>query len=305
VNEDFALPLFSVIIPSYNRGQFITATLESVFAQEFRDYEVIVVDDGSTDDTARRLEPFIGRIKLLHQANQGPGAARNLGVRNANGEYIAFLDSDDLWFPWTLATYAQIIQEKDHPTLIAGTLRYFQNETDLHEVAFKPLALENYADYFSASQRGLYCGTGQMVVRRDAVLENGGFVETKINAEDHDLVMRLGTAPGFVNATAPAMIAYRQHPEAATRDLSKTFMGVMNLLRMEQEGRYPGGNDRRGDRRRILAQHVRPLTLEMLRQKEYRKAWTLYRQTFVWNLALRRFRYLAGFLLKSVPFPYG
>jgi GT2 family glycosyltransferase len=299
MNEDCNLPFFSVVIPSYNRGSFIAATLESVFAQEFQDYEVIVVDDGSTDDTTQRLEPFSHKLILLHQSNQGPGAARNLGVRHATGEYIAFLDSDDLWFPWTLATYAQIIGEKNLPTLIAGTLAYFQNEAQPRELENGPLALECFADYFAASQRGLYCGSGQMVVRRHSVLDVGGFLETKTNAEDHDLVMRLGTAPGFINVTAPALIAYRQHTAAVTRDLSKTFTGVMNLLQMEQTGRYPGGKQRRGDRRRILAQHVRPLTLELLRQKEFQKAWTLYRQTFVWNLALRRFRYLAGFFFRA------
>ena len=69
----------------------------------------------------------------------------------------------------------------------------------------------------------------------------GGFAEEKFNAEDHDLVMRIGTAPGFVFVMAPEMIAYRQHPEAATRDLSKTYTGLVHLLQMERAGRYPGG----------------------------------------------------------------
>jgi glycosyltransferase involved in cell wall biosynthesis len=270
-----------------------------VFAQEFCDFEVIVVDDGSIDDTTKRLEPFADRLTVLHQANRGPGAARNLGVRHATGEYIAFLDSDDLWFPWTLAAYAQIIDNKCRPTLIAGTLVYFQSELELLKLVLTPHKVEAFADYFSASRHGFYCGTCQMVVRRETILNAGGFVETKINAEDHDLVMRLGTSPGFVNVAAPPMIAYRQHPEAVTRDLSKTMMGVLNLLQMEQSGHYPGGNDRRTDRRRILGQHARPLTMELLRQKEFRKAWMLYRQTFTWNLALLRFRYLAGFFFKA------
>jgi GT2 family glycosyltransferase len=236
---------------------------------------------------------------LLHQTNQGPGAARNLGIRHATAEYIVFLDSDDLWFPWTLTTYAQIIKETNGPTLIAGTLVYFQNEAELRGLGPSSLVLEVFADYFAASPRGCYCGTCQMVVRRAAVLEVGGFAEENINAEDHDLVMRLGTAPGFVNVTSPAIIGYRQHPEAATRDFYKTFAGATNLLQMEQAGRYPGGADRRGDRRRILSQHIRPISLELLRHKERQRAWALFRQTFVWNVALGRFRYLAGFFLKA------
>jgi hypothetical protein len=135
-----------------------------------------------------------------------------------------------------------------------------------------------------------------MAVRRQAFLDAGGFVESRINAEDHDLVMNLGTAPGFVFVRSPAMVAYRQHPQAVTRDMSKAFAGCVNLLQMEQAGRYPGGTARRGERRRILTHHVRPVTMALLREREYQRAWALYRQTFGWNLRLGRFRYLAGFL---------
>jgi glycosyltransferase involved in cell wall biosynthesis len=291
------LPYFSVIIPSYNRAAFIPETLRSVFAQEFKDFEVIVVDDGSTDDTVERIEQYRRQIKFLQQANRGPGAARNLGVQQAQGQYIAFLDSDDLWFPWTLAVYAEIIQNRGNPILVAGKLAYFHRDDELDAVRREQLRLEDFPDYYSASQRGLYCGTCQMVVKREAILETGGFAEAKINAEDHDLVMRLGTAQGFVSVNAPAMIAYRQHVATATRDLSKTFLGLVHLLNMEQSGRYPGGDTRRSERRRILTHHVRPLTMNLLRQRDYQRAWTLYTQTFTWNFALGRFRYLGGFFL--------
>jgi glycosyltransferase involved in cell wall biosynthesis len=291
--------LFSVVVPTYNRARYLGKALESVLTQDCQDFEIIVVDDGSTDATPQVLASFADKIRIVHQENQGPGAARNLGVKNSTGEYIAFLDSDDFWFPWTLATYAKIIKEKNRPTLIAGTLVYFHKETEVDGLVLKPLALENFPDYFAASRRGLYCGTCQMVVRRAAVIEVGGFAEEKFNAEDHDLVMRLGTAPGFVNVNAPAMIAYRLHPEALTRDLSKAFRGLSYLVQMEQAGRYPGGRNRRRDRWRILSAHIRAQTVELLRQKEYQNAWALYRQTFVWNLALGRFRFLAGFFLKA------
>jgi glycosyltransferase involved in cell wall biosynthesis len=291
--------LFSVVVPTYNRAQYLRKALESVLTQDCQDFDIIVVDDGSTDTTAQVLATFGDKIRILHQENKGPGAARNLGVQNSTCEYVAFLDSDDFWFPWTLATYAQIIKEKDLPTLIAGNLAYFQQEIEVSSLALKPLDLESFPDYFAASRRGLYCGTCQMVVRRAAILQVGGFAEGKFNAEDHDLVMRLGTAPGFLYVNAPAMIAYRQHPEALTRDLSKTFRGLINLVQMEQAGRYPGGRNRRRDRWRILSGHIRGLTVELLRQKEYQNAWALYRQTFVWNLALGRFRFLAGFFLKA------
>jgi glycosyltransferase involved in cell wall biosynthesis len=293
------LPLFSVIIPSYNRGALIAATLASVFAQDFRDFEIIVADDGSTDDSLLRLRPYLDRITLLHQANLGPGAARNLGIRHGTGEYIAFLDSDDLWFPWTLASYAKIIEEKGRPTLIAGKLAHFHQESELDQLTMTPLELEVYANYFASSRRMDWFGTGQMVVRRDVLLQVGCLAEGNFNAEDHDLVMRLGMASGFVNVTSPALIGYRKHVGAVTKDVSKTFTGLSYLLQMEQNGRYPGGEERRSDRRRIIARHVRPATLELLRLGEYKKAWVLYRQTFVWNLLLGKFRFLLGFFFKA------
>lgn len=236
---------------------------------------------------------------MFLQQNQGPGVARNYGASKASGEYIAFLDSDDLWFPWTLTTYVQIIRDQGRPALIAGKLAYFHNEVEVRDLANLPLVLERFSDYFVGSRYGFYCGSCQMVVSRDAFLDVDGFVKHQFNAEDHDLVMRLGTACGFVHVTAPPMIGYRQHPESATRDSSKTFAGLSYLLHMEQAGCYPGGKGRRWDRRKILTQHVRPLTLALLREKRYRNAWTLYRQTFLWNLMLGRLCYLAGFFVRA------
>ena len=104
--------LFSVVIPTYNRLPLLKEALDSVWRQTLTNYEVIVVDDGSTDGTARFARSMGQSIKLLEQTNRGPGAARNLGLEHARGQYVAFLDSDDLWFPWTLDIYAQCIFAK-------------------------------------------------------------------------------------------------------------------------------------------------------------------------------------------------
>jgi glycosyltransferase involved in cell wall biosynthesis len=270
-----------------------------VLEQDCQDFELIVVDDGSTDATGEVELSFASRARWLRQENRGPGAARNFGVKNSVGEYVAFLDSDDRWFPWTLAAYARVIAEQGRPGLICGALRYFHEETELAGIKPMPLASTQFPDYFTAGRAGVYCGSGQMAVRREILLRVGGFAEGRFNAEDHDLVMRLGTSPGFVRITAPDMIAYRQHAEAATRDVAKTFAGSIHLLQRERAGCYPGGRQRRGDRRRVLAQHLRPLSLELLRRRERRKAWSLYRRMFLWNLRLGKIRYLAGFLVHA------
>lgn len=292
------MPLFSVIIPTYNRADLLMKALESVFAQEFTDYEIIVVDDGSTDDTVTRLEPLANRLTLLQQQNRGPGAARNLGAKSATGEYLAFLDSDDLWFPWTLGVYANIIDDFRRPSLIAGSMKYFADEGELRDVTESLVKVKEYPDYLTAGVSGIYCGSGKMAVRRDAFQEVGGFIEDQVNAEDHDLVLRIGTKHGFVDIAEPILIGYRQHANTATRNFEKAYRGSRLLIDSERGSRYPGGVNRRRDRLRILTQHLRPATLDMLRWGERPKAWELYRDTFAWNLALGRFRFLVGCLLQ-------
>ncbi len=289
------MPFFSTIIPVYNRAALVAATLDSVLAQEGADQEVICVDDGSTDGTAEVLRRYEGRVQVLRQENRGPGAARNRGIEQASGRYAVFVDGDDLWFPWTLRTYARVVRENGEPAVVAGSLFYFTEEAELAPLREEKPAWEAFLDYYASSQRGLYCGSSQMCACLDRLREVGGFTDRNVNAEDHDLMMRLGTAAGFVNVTAPALVGYRQHPNALTRDVDRTSAGVEHLLAREEAGLYPGGDDRRRDRWEILTRHVRPVTLALLRRREYRRAWALYRRTFRWHLALGRLAYLAGF----------
>src|SRR6516225_7492172 len=120
--------LFSVVIPTYNRVHLLARTLDSVSRQRFTDFEVIVVDDGSNDGTQEYLRSLGDRIRMLQQANGGPGAARNAGIRAARGKYVALLDSDDLWFPWTLNVFARAIREHKQPTILGGRCVEFVEE---------------------------------------------------------------------------------------------------------------------------------------------------------------------------------
>lgn len=106
------MPQITIIIPLYNKGPYVRRALDSVFAQNFQDYEVIVVDDGSTDDGPEQVTTYKdSRLRLIQQPNAGPGAARNLGIQNARGDYIAFLDADDEWFPGFLSQVFDIRSE--------------------------------------------------------------------------------------------------------------------------------------------------------------------------------------------------
>ena len=97
------MPTVSVVIPAYNAEEYIAETLDSVLSQNYSDYEILVIDDGSTDHTGEVLAHYGDRIHLFQKPNGGPASARNLGLKHARGRYIAFLDSDDLWHPEKLA----------------------------------------------------------------------------------------------------------------------------------------------------------------------------------------------------------
>src|SRR5579859_34609 len=112
-------PLVSVVIPTYNGSQLLFETLQTVFAQTFRDFEVIVVNDGSTDDTPEMLRRFSGRVRVISQENGGIGVARNRGIAEASGRYVALLDHDDLWMPEKLARQVQFLEEH-HECIAVG-----------------------------------------------------------------------------------------------------------------------------------------------------------------------------------------
>jgi GT2 family glycosyltransferase len=291
---------FSVIIPTFNRLLLLKEALNSVWRQRFTDYEVIVVDDGSTDGTLEYLEALKTRITCLSQSNQGPGAARNLGARHAKAEYLAFFDSDDMWFPWTLACFAALIARHGRPTILSAKLVEFSSESELAVVTETHLNADVFADYLVSHRTGYFVGAGMSVLRRSAFLETGGYTDRRTNAEDHDLILRMGTARGFVQVTSPITLGWRRHCGNATNDLRDTLQGCLYLIAQERRGMYPGGPTLARARRDIITSHARPLALGCLRQGLQRHAWTLYRMTFVWNLALGRWKYLAGFPLNAL-----
>lgn len=118
----------SIVIPTYNRSALIQETIESVLKQTYSDYEIIVVDDGSTDNTQEALKKFAGKIQYIKQNNRGINNARNQGLRHAKGEYVALLDNDDLWFPWTLSLFVKVLDE--NPDVAATFSDFFVLKPD-------------------------------------------------------------------------------------------------------------------------------------------------------------------------------
>ncbi|MCE9589704.1 MAG: glycosyltransferase family 2 protein [Planctomycetes bacterium] len=295
-------PLFSVVVPSYNRAGLIGATLRSVLAQRMTDWEIIVADDGSTDGTPDIAAAMDPRVRVVRQPNKGPGAARNLGVAHATGKYVALLDSDDLWFPWTLEVFARIIREAGEPSLISGKMAVFTDERSVADVRQAEPRWLRSDDFYASHPRIVLVGSGMVVIRRDAYLAAGGFVEGHINYEDLDFGMRLGVSPGFVEVLDPPTVAVRQHAGSVTKIVGRTLEGALYLIDQENAGKYPGGAAREHERRVILSRLVRPASFSGLTANadERRMAWEIYRRTFRWSLHLRRWRYLAGFPVRGM-----
>ncbi len=286
---------FSVVIPTYNRLSLLQRAVASVRIQTFRDYELIVVDDGSRDGTWDYLSSLVPSIKVLRQENQGPGAARNLGAQYASGKYLAFLDSDDLWFPWTLDAYATVIMKTSHPAFMAGKPRRFQIDGELSDIRETVPQWQQFKDYLESGDEWRWWGVSSFVVRHQTFTDVGGFAAGLRNGEDSDLALRIGTARGFVQITAPVTFAYREHAGNIAGDLSCNVAALRRQIRAECSGEYPGGPQRRRQRQQILARQVRPVALACAKAKMRHHAWALYWSTFGWHVALRRWRFLGAF----------
>jgi glycosyltransferase involved in cell wall biosynthesis len=307
--DAFLKMLFSVVIPTFNRAGHLRQALDSVFAQTFGDYEVIVVDDGSTDDTEKVANHYGNRIQLFRQSNQGPGAARNLGIQEARGEFVAFLDSDDIWFPWTLKNLEQVVARPSRPGFIAGKLFDFKTSTDLAGKVETEMEVVEFRDYLSAARTSkftiLTCSC--VVVRRSELNRAGGFTNQHMNGEDSDLWLRLGIVPGFAVIESPVTCGYRRHPGSAVANLEKTFRGMNHLIATEFAGAYPGGVQRRRERIEIISRHVRSASRSLARNHDWRHAISLYVKIFRWLCQLGKWKYLVGFwpelLLKAVRDP--
>jgi glycosyltransferase involved in cell wall biosynthesis len=290
---------FTVIIPTYNRSAWLRQTLDSIFQQEFTDYEVIVVDDGSTDNTREMLQEYGDRITLLTQKNGGPGLARNRGAGQAQGQYLAFLDSDDLWFPWTLATYARVAREHGWPSFIAGEHFLFNHPKEMVLAKRETLDCEAFGDYLASSKAWSWYGVSSFVVRRDEFWNVHGFSERWINGEDADFALRMSTSPGFITVKSPVTFAYRRHGGGEMSHFYKTFSGVEFLIEQEKSTLYSGGKARKRARIEIITRHARPVALHLLSLRMKKEAWRLYRSTFLWHFRLRRWKFLGAFPLKA------
>jgi len=220
----------SVVMPSYNAARFVTAAIDSVLAQTFQDFEILVVDDGSTDNTREVLEKYDSpKIRYLYKKNGGVASARNYGIENARGKYIAFLDADDLWLPEKLEKQIALLEANEEIGLVyAATEKVDEN---LQTVGY--IKANSYEDYCEALLLNLNIIAGSCssaIVRRDIALKTNGFDAEFSTCADWEYWLRLSLLTQFA-PVKEYLVKYRvvagsmsSNPYVSKRDT----LGVLN-----------------------------------------------------------------------------
>ncbi len=227
-------PFFSVVIPTYNRDKFIVDSVNSVLAQTFTYFELIVIDDGSTDDTERRLrEVNDKRISYFYQDNSGVSIARNRGIKESRGEYIAFLDSDDIWKPEKLEITLKHISESPDIKIFHTNEIWYRNGK-LQNQKKKYRKPDGYAYYDSLP---VCCiGMSTSVVKKDLFDEIGMFDESMPACEDYDLWLRATCKYEVKLIEEPLIIKYGGRPDQLSSQPGLDKYRIQALEKMLDSG---------------------------------------------------------------------
>lgn len=234
----------SVVIPAYNAAWCVGRAIESVLAQQFRDFELLVVDDGSTDGTAAVLARYGDAIRVVRQPNGGLSNARNAGIRESRGEFVAFLDADDWWLPEKLGRQIALMRERPELGFISTAARVEDPEGRLLNVWACAKWEGSFLVHLFGSNAGV-AGSGSAVVARRALFRLvGGFDETLRSLEDIDMWMRLGTVADYACIEEPLAVILKR-PDSMSRNLEamrESAIRVMqknrHLLPPALRGRY-------------------------------------------------------------------
>ncbi len=213
-------PLVSVIVPVYNGERFLAQALDSVFAQDYRPLEVIVVDDGSTDRTAQIAQAY--DVRYIHQPNQGHGMAKNVGVRAARGEYLAFIDADDLWEPRKLSLQVALLQRQPELGYVICNMRHFLESRQSVPRWLEGIDLDEAVPAYIPSA---------MLIRTHALDRVGNFDPSYRRANDVDWHFRARDA-GVRMANVDRLLVYKRvHSDNLTHDRAVGTLAATEMFR--------------------------------------------------------------------------
>ena len=293
--------LVSVVIPAYNAIDHIEDCLASVFSQRPPpSLEVIVVNDGSTDGTLEKLRSVSGLI-CLTQSNRGPAAARNSGIRQARGEYIAFLDADDLWPEGKLQKQIELLQHHPDAAMCFGDCRQFEDGQPRARTLFEeggygepswgpgPYVPDAYARLI----RNNFITTGSVVIRRQALETLGGFDERFRLVEDLELWLRVARHHSIIWCKEVCLLR-RRHTGNTSREADAMSLAYLEVLKRQQACCGTGLARHDVDVNALVAREYREMAERALTVRRSRDAIRWAWQSFttqpslraLWNLAL-------------------
>ena len=229
--QDSGAGLVSVVIPCYNQAHFLSEAIESVLAQSYPHLEIVVVDDGSTDDTFEVAGRYAG-VRRIRQDNQGPSAARNTGIRESKGNYLVFLDADDRLLPKALEVGVEYLKARPECAFVSGRYRNIAADGSLLELS-PPLLIEQ--DHYLALLRLNYIGHPAVVMYRRSVFESvGGFNTSLKFSEDYELYVRI-TRDFPVYCHGKLVAEYRQHASSWSRNSAMGLKTMLAVFRSERK----------------------------------------------------------------------
>ena len=222
----------SVVIPTFNSGHLVTQAVESVLTQSVSAAQIIVVDDGSVDDTDHRLACYRDRIAYIHQVNQGVSAARNRGIFASREEYVAFLDADDVWHPQKLERQMRVLSQWPELSVL-GTQCFdwpAAQFDELGDVSVNPVSIVRWDKQVIANR----LSTSSNLIRR-TVFDRVGYFDTDLQGpEDHDLFTRIAEVYLTANLELP-LTGYRNVPASLSKQAERMELGMRQILKKLDE----------------------------------------------------------------------
>jgi teichuronic acid biosynthesis glycosyltransferase TuaG len=234
IGGSLPVPKVSVIMPAYNAEKFIAHSIESVMCQTFSDWELVVVDDGSTDRTADVVKQYSNRdpkVKYVYQQNGRQGNARNTGIRYSSSEFTAFLDADDLWVPEKLALQLPYL-ESGKADLVFSNYISFTRDISGGEVIKCPCGIFDQREFFELLSLRNMIGIQTVVVRKSSLLSVNLFSEelNLQNAEDYHLWLKLCVSGSRFYGIERSLAFYRRHENQATFGDATAYRQALNAV---------------------------------------------------------------------------
>ena len=216
------MPKVSVIIPAYNAMVYLPKTIANVLEQTYSDFEVVVIDDGSTDNVREWIERVEDpRVRLISQSNRGLAGARNRGIEESQGEYLAFLDADDLWEPTKLARQAEVLDEQPEVGLVYTLVAYIDEQGNSTGRVIDNSLKHQSGNLWQQLTTGNLIECGSVAMVRRECFDKCGVFDCNLGSyvEDWDMWLRIARAYPF-KAIAKPLVYYRQVSSSASRNWS-------------------------------------------------------------------------------------